>query len=46
MADSVVRTAVRQAHRLTDPTKLDIEHDRDVDLADYLLFQRYYTGAK
>jgi hypothetical protein len=25
---------------------LDIDHDRDVDLADFVLFQRNYTGAK
>jgi hypothetical protein len=32
--------------RTADPTNLDIEHDRDVDLGDFALFQRNYTGSK
>jgi hypothetical protein len=32
--------------RLCDCRFLDIDHDRDVDLGDFVLFQRNYTGAK
>jgi hypothetical protein len=32
--------------RLCDCRFLDIDHDRDVDLADFVLFQRNYTGSK
>jgi hypothetical protein len=32
--------------RLCDCRFLDIDHDRDVDLGDFALFQRNYTGSK
>jgi hypothetical protein len=32
--------------RLCDCRFLDIDHDRDVDLGDFVLFQRNYTGSK
>jgi hypothetical protein len=32
--------------RLCDCRFLDIDHDRDVDLEDFVLFQRNYTGSK
>jgi hypothetical protein len=32
--------------RLCDCRFLDIDHDRDVDLGDFALFQRNYTGSE